>query len=133
MLASACSAPMLGDFPINEVEVGGESLTVAVATRPEELHQGLRAVNELPAGVDGMLFVFESPRPGTFTMEDTLIPLDIWWFDESGVMYDSTTMTPCVTSPCPVYPSPNVIGWALETPAGERVFEVGDELTMPGS
>jgi uncharacterized protein len=76
-----------------------------------------------------MLFVFDEPRSATFGMEDTLIPLDIWWFDDTGLLLGSTTMEPCEDQACPSYRSPGVIGWALETPAGEREFVVGAKLS----
>ena len=39
---------------------------------------------ELPEGIDGMMFVFIQPRVPTFIMRDTVIPLDLWYFDPTG-------------------------------------------------
>lgn len=128
LFLAACSTPVLADFATNDIDVGETGLTVALATTSTERQRGLRAVGELPNGMDGMLFVFEDPRPATFNMQDTLMALDIWWFDPEGVLYGTTQMTPCVEPPCPVYPSPDVIGWALETPAGVETFEKGSTL-----
>jgi uncharacterized protein len=119
----ACATtPTLEGFEVIEIEVGGEALTVAVAETSTQRSQGLRGVEELPAGLDGMLFVFEETRSATFGMRDTLIPLDIWWFDEQGRLLGSTEMEPCATQDCPTYPSPGEVAWALETPMGQFDF-----------
>jgi uncharacterized membrane protein (UPF0127 family) len=117
-------------FPVETVKVGDVVLDVAVASTPEQRNQGLRGVDELD-GYDGMVFVFEQARDATFEMGDTLIPLDIWWFDADGVLVGSTEMQPCEDVVCVGYGSPGEIGWALETPQGEWEFAPGDVLTMP--
>lgn len=108
-------------------------MTVLVADTPGERNQGLREVERLPEGVDGMLFVFPEPRPATFVMEDTVIPLEIWWFDGDGVLLGSSEMEPCASGPCPTYGSPGEVGWALETPLGNVEFSPGDRLAVSSS
>ena len=132
-MVAACVTPGLDGFSTTMIEVGDATLTVAVADTDDERRQGLRGVEELPRGIDGMLFVFEEPRPATFGMRDALIPLDIWWFDEDGSLLGSTTMTPCPTEPCAVYASPAPIAWALETPRGEHSFPPGTVLSSGDS
>lgn len=104
-------------------------LTVLMAETSAQRRQGLREVESLPAGVDGMLFVWDAPTSATFEMRDTLIPLDIWWFDGDGNLLGSTPMVPCPAEPCVGYGSPGPIGWALETPAGELTFAPGASLS----
>lgn len=87
----------------------------------------------MPPGIDGMLFVFEEPRTATFVMRDTLIPLDIWWFDEEGLLLGSAEMEPCTIVPCTGYGSPGEVAWALETPLGEVEPVPGDMLTVGSS
>lgn len=111
------------------MSVGEEELSVWVADQREERVQGLRGVNELPTGVDGLLFVFDTPTETAFVMEDTLIPLDVWFFDVDGALVGSDEMTPCTAAPCSRYPTPGPVGWALETPAGARAFDPGDLLS----
>jgi uncharacterized protein len=124
--AVACATtPSLEGFEVTEIDVGGRLLTVAVAETSSERSQGLRGVEQMPAGLDGMLFVFEETRSATFGMRDTLIPLDIWWFNEEGRLLGSTEMEPCTTEDCPTYPSPGEVAWALETPMGEFGFPPG--------
>ncbi len=106
---------------------------MALADTPEQRSQGLRGVEELPEGLDGMLFVFEEARPATFGMRDTLIPLDIWWFDADGRLLGSTEMEPCHSEACPDYRSPGEVVWALETPAEQVEFAPGDGLRVGSS
>lgn len=130
VVACAAPTPTLGDFDTAGIEVGEQQLTVAVADEPSQRSQGLRGVEALPDGIDGMLFVFGDPTTATFGMEDTLIPLEIWWFDDDGRLLGSTLMEPCAKSPCTGYASPGEISWALETPAGESHFTPGDSLRV---
>lgn len=109
--------------------MGDNTLEVWVADDPDERRQGLRAVAELPEGIDGMLFVFPEPATPNFVMSETLIPLEVWFFDEQGLLVGSHEMTPCDAEPCPLYPAPGPVAWALETPLGERDFQSGDVLS----
>lgn len=102
---------------------------MSVADTTELRQRGLRDVESLPDGVDGMLFVFEESRSATFGMLDTLIPLDIWWFDAEGALLGVTEMTPCPEEPCASYASPAPVRWALETPTGARAFPGGALLS----
>jgi uncharacterized protein len=119
--------------PTTELAVGEETLNVWVADEPEERQQGLRAVAELPDGIDGMLFVFSEPTMPNFIMEDTLIPLVVWFFDSEGSLIGSHEMTPCSADPCPLYPAPGPVGWALETPLEAHDFQPGDMLSTSAS
>lgn len=110
--------------------MGETRLEVWVADEGDEHRQGLMGVEELPAGIDGMLFVFETLRPAGFHMRNTLMELDIWWFDGDMVLVGTTQMEPCTAQPCPTYRSPGDIQWVLETPRGESDFEPGDRLSI---
>ncbi len=113
-----------------KIVVGGETWDVAVADTPVLRAQGLMGVTDLH--VDGMLFVFDGPVQAAFHMQDTLIPLDIAFFGEDGVLIDQFTMTPCDEVPCPTYPAAAPFEYAIETTVGgfeglgSLVLNVGD-------
>lgn len=130
VVACAAPPPTLGDFGTAQIEVGEQRLTVAVAETSSQRSQGLRGVGALPVGIDGMLFAFGEPATTTFGMRDTLIALEIWWFDGEGRLLGSADMEPCSATPCTGYASPGEIAWALETPSGELHFAPGDTLRV---
>lgn len=131
---AACVSPSnQGGFPEADVSVGDAELRVWVADEPAERSQGLRGVSRLPGDIDGMLFVFTRPSVPTFVMEDTRLALDLWFFDPGGVLIAKEEMEPCSNDPCPRYPAPAEVSWALETPGGSFQFEEGDRLSTSGS
>lgn len=132
LMVAACAAEpsTLDGFDRTEAEIDGRSLTLLVADTSIQRNQGLRGIDAMPEGIDGMLFVFETPRPATFAMSETVISLDVWWFDGEGILIGSAPMTPCHSDPCPTYASPGVVKWALETPTGEIELTAGDRLLV---
>ncbi len=115
--AAAPSPNDLAAFDRQEVRVGDEEWTVAVAATEEQRAQGLMLVTALDA-VDGMLFVFPSDGTGGFWMKDTLIPLDIAFFDVDGRLVDVLSMVPCEEDPCLVYRPSGAYRYALEANPG---------------
>lgn len=116
-------------FPTTDVVIAATELTVWVADEPDERRQGLREVESLPDGIDGMLFRYAAPTLASYGMLDTPIPLDIWWFDGNGRLIGTAEMEPCPAEPCPSYQSPGLVLTVLETPQGAHHFQLGDELS----
>lgn len=82
--------------------------------------------------LDGMLFVFDDEHAGSFWMKDTLIDLDIAWFDESGTLVGTAMMVPCTSDPCVTYSPGAAFQFAIEAPAGSLGFiEQGTRLIVP--
>ncbi len=100
------------------IQLDGDELLVAVADTVELRRQGLMLVEDL-RDLDGMLFVFPDPTNGGFWMKDTLIPLDIAFFDADGHFVDGFAMEPCTTADCPSYRPDGSYLYALEMPEGQ--------------
>ena len=120
--------PQLAAFEVDEVELGGEAWTVAIADTSRLRSQGLMEVTDLGA-LDGMLFVFAADTTTQFHMTDTLIPLDIAFFTAVGRLVSVTQMVPCPETPCPDYSAGGAYRYALEAPAG-ALFGIDPDVTL---
>ena len=114
------ASPDTGDvsgFEIVAARLDDRSLLLAVADTPALQSRGLMGVESMGA-LHGMVFVWEDPRPVSFWMKGTLIPLDIGYFDADGLLFGVVSMVPCTTDPCPTYPSDSPARYALEADPG---------------
>jgi len=115
----------------------GESRTVLVeiASTPQERALGLMGRAALPAD-SGMAFLFDEPSGGGFWMKDTLIPLEIAFWNADGTIVDIQQMVPCDSDPCERYPAAAPFVGALEVNPGTfeaANIEVGDTIeVVPG-
>ena len=69
------------------------SIDLELALTRQQQAKGLMFRKSLPAD-QGMLFVFKNPKPQSFWMKNTLIPLDIAYIDSSGVIREIYPMYP---------------------------------------
>jgi uncharacterized membrane protein (UPF0127 family) len=122
----------LADLPTTSVTVDGAQWLVAVAQTASSRRSGLMLVTDL-GSLDGMLFVFPDTTSGTFWMKDTLIPLDIAFFDDDGSLVDVLQMEPCPPdTDCPSYAAAGPYRYALEARQGDLIDLTDDaKLTLP--
>ncbi len=92
-------------------------LKAEIADDPAEVQEGLMHRKELPEG-RAMLFIFTEEQVLSFWMKNTLIPLDVIYFDRQNKFVSSRTMEPCEKDPCRSYSSGAPSLTALEVPAG---------------
>lgn len=100
----------------------GAVIHAELATSPEEQARGLMFRREL-APDRGMIFHFADSQPRPFWMFQTLIPLDIIWMNEQGVIVEISPDTPPCgsTDPdgCSNYGGSVASRYVLELAAGE--------------
>ena len=92
-------------------------VAVELALTNEQQAKGLMHREVLPPE-RGMLFIYENERELSFWMKDTLIPLDVLYFNAEGSFISSATMQPCTEDPCTSYPSESPAKYGLEVVAG---------------
>ena len=118
---TASSQSTLPSFSSTTISIDNRDLTVAVADTPQARGRGLMGITDL-GGLDGMLFVFDNDIEAGFWMKDTLIPLDVAFFDAEGRAVDRLSIEPCTADPCPTYNAAGPYRFAVEAPAGDLSF-----------
>ena len=80
----------------------------------------------------GMIFAYDRERPLTFWMKNTMLPLDIIFFDARKKVVDmKKNAVPCKVDSCLLYPSQVPAQFVLELNAGtaDRIhLSVGDQM-----
>lgn len=121
-------------LPTVSVILKGSTFETEMAITVREQMQGLMGREHLGEN-EAMLFVGTAPGERTFWMKNTLIPLDILFFDQHWklvAMHEE--VPPCKTDPCPRYHSPNTSMHVFEVAAGrarELGVAEGDALSFP--
>lgn len=116
---------------------GQVSVSLELAQTPQERSKGLMGRESLAAG-SGMLFQYQEQQSPdhSFWMYQTLIPLDIAYLDERGVIGNIRHMEPCAPSNgtnCPGYPAGVEFTVAVEMSAGffaAHGIDSGDRLKL---
>lgn len=107
-----------------------------LAATADERARGLMGVTSLD-GADGMLFDFGGVSTGEFWMYQTVLPLSIAFYDESGDFVSSADMDPCTTTnsaECARYAATGPYAYAIEVAKGdlERLGLVAGSRIEPG-
>ncbi len=117
----------------HRVTLRGVTFQVELAADDHARAKGLMYRKEMAADA-GMLFVFPEAQIRSFWMKNTLIPLDILYFDHrKKIVSISKNTPPCrnTTTRCVNYPSKKPAQYVLEINAGlsdKYGFNTGDEL-----
>nr|WP_298889957.1 DUF192 domain-containing protein [uncultured Acinetobacter sp.] len=103
-----------------------------LATTPNKQRQGLMFLQSM-ADDQAMLFIYPKPHQVGFWMRNTLIPLDMLFFDDRGELLEiKQNLPPCKTQHCPIYVAKNSnIKYVLEVNAGQSQLldiQVGAQL-----
>jgi uncharacterized membrane protein (UPF0127 family) len=93
------------------------TVPVYVAATAQQRQRGLMNRAHLPAGT-GMVFLYPEPVRGPYYMKNTLIPLEIAFYDHRGTIAAVLDMEPCATDPCPLYDPGIAYAGALEVNRG---------------
>lgn len=135
MLAATGYAAAVPRASAPAVGLHGHRFSTELATDEASREQGLMMRPKLAAD-HSMLFIFPDTQPRWFWMKNTLIPLDILYFDANRKLVSmQLDVPPCKADPCPSYPSDAPARYVLELAAGtaRRIgVEHGDELTVEG-
>jgi uncharacterized membrane protein (UPF0127 family) len=121
-LVMACGPDGSEPFGVAQLTLRGPegqavNVPVYVAATPQQRQRGLMGRTHLPAGT-GMAFVYSQPVRVPFFMKNTLIPLEIAFYDERGRVVRVLDMEPCTTEPCPLYDAGTTFVGALEVNRG---------------
>ncbi|MEZ5175013.1 MAG: DUF192 domain-containing protein [Acidimicrobiia bacterium] len=121
--------PLLAGHEIRDVRVGDRVLRLAIADTPGLRATGLMGVTDL-GNLDGMLFYWRHTPDDGFWMKDTVIPLDIAWFDMDGSFIGLASMVPCDKDPCISYSPGDGIDYRYAIEADPGDLDWIDEDTM---
>jgi uncharacterized protein len=117
-LIPAVAASAAGTAVKTQVVIAGHRIHAEIADTEAARERGLMFRTHLAANY-GMLFIYPDARIRNFWMKNTLIPLDILFFDANKRLINISADTPpCKTATCPTYPSNAPAQYVLELRAG---------------
>ena len=109
----------------------GSEIFAEVAIEPDELTRGLMFREKLEPN-EGMLFVHPATGHHSVWMRNMLMPLDVVWMSDTGVIVEIVTgATPCKSDECPSYGGTKLSAYTLELPAGSvkrNQLKTGDKI-----
>jgi uncharacterized membrane protein (UPF0127 family) len=122
----------MGDLTMRHAGKDVVHLNVEVADTEAHREAGLMNTRSLPTD-QGEAFTWTDPVEVGFWMKDTLIPLDIVYWDAQGRIVDILSMTPCTADPCAIYNARSAFVGAVELDPGvveKAGVQVGDTVVL---
>lgn len=118
------------------VVLHGKRFSTEFATTDDSRAMGFMNRTAIPAD-HSMLFVFGDDEPRSFWMKNTLVPLDILYFDKDlKLVAMQLNAQPCKADPCAIYPSGDRSArYVLELNGGvggKLGLKLGDALKVDG-
>lgn len=115
----------------SQITLNTTTIDVDLAITDNEHRQGLMGKTELKNN-QGMLFIYSEPKHLSFWMKETLIPLDILFFDGDGRLLEIiNSAPPCKKMPCKTYKNQIPAQYVLELRAGsakQLKLKLGDRF-----
>lgn len=112
--ALACLNTQAASLKTERLTIAHHSFTVEIATTQAQWAHGLMFRTHMAAN-HGMLFVFPDSESRYFWMKNTLIPLDMLFFDANRRLINiAADMPPCKVANCPTYNSSAPAKYVLE-------------------
>ncbi|RAP57007.1 DUF192 domain-containing protein [Oleiagrimonas sp. MCCC 1A03011] len=134
LLAGACAAAP-PPSATHVLTLHDHTFHVELATNNAQRDLGLMHRTHMAAD-HGMLFVFPYNAVQTFWMKNTLIPLDMLFFDKDRKLVSmQLNVPPCKANPCALYPSGKPAMYVLELAAGTAAqldIQTGDAFSLEG-
>ncbi|GAC1364504.1 MAG: DUF192 domain-containing protein [Actinomycetota bacterium] len=121
-----------GDLTVRGARGPALQLHVQIAETQAARETGLMSVKTM-ADTVGMVFLFGGTTTSAFWMKDTLLPLDIAFWDAKGTIVTAVTMQPCTSDPCLYYYASSPYLGAVEMAAGllnRMGVQPGDNVTL---
>ena len=120
-----------GSNNISEICFENKCFNVEIADTSEKRRTGL--MNRESLAIDsGMLFTFEKEGIYNSWMKNTLIPLDIIWFNKDNeIIFIKENAQPCKTEQCETFGPEKKAKYILEINGGlaeKTGVEIGDEI-----
>ncbi len=109
-----------------KIKIKDRDFTLEIAQTPAQRSRGLMYRKSLCPDC-GMLFIFGKPGTYPFWMKNTLLPLDIIWLDQNGVVVDIQPGEPQNTS---LLTNSSPAKYVLETNPNVTGLKIGDQIKL---